>query len=101
MPKNWQEAHDWLSCGDGSVLEVSCPRCDRRGTVTPDGAGEYSSEWRDDANGWVWRDLAVTPTELESPEFGCGHDRRVSDGFIGSAPFVAAAPRPSAKVSKG
>ncbi len=90
MPQNWQEARDWLASGDEAVpLVVACPRCGRLGRVIPDRGGEYVIEWRDEANGWAWRDQAVTRAELESPEFGCGHDRRVSDGFIGNAPFVA------------
>jgi hypothetical protein len=92
MPKNWQEARTWLAGGAGGGLEVQCPRCDRRGSVTPDGVGEYRIEWRDEVHGWVWRDVAVTTAELESPEFGCGHDRRVGTGFVGSAPFVRVVP---------
>jgi hypothetical protein len=91
MPKNWQEAHEWLARGGDTPLVVSCPRCGRQGSVTPDTDGEYGIEWRDDANHWTWRDAAVTPAELESPEFGCGHDRRSSEGFVGSAPFVVGA----------
>lgn len=100
MPKNWEEAQRWLVGGAGADLEVQCPRCDRKGKVLPDGDGQYRIDWRDDANGWTWHDVAVTTAELESPEFGCGHDRRVGSGFIGSAPFVrAAAPKPKAKVT--
>ena len=101
MPKNWQEAQSWLACGTGDALVVSCPRCGREGTVTADGDGQYSIEWRDEPHGWVWSDSAVTPAELESPEFGCGHDRRVSEGFVGSAPFIgASAPKAKPKAKR-
>src|SRR6266545_3310115 len=49
MPKNWQEAHDWLARPNEMPLAVSCPRCDRQGAVTPSGDGQYSIEWRDEA----------------------------------------------------
>ncbi len=97
MPKNWQEAQSWLVAGSGGAFEVQCPRCNRHGAVSPDGEGQYRIDWRDEANGWVWRDVAVTPAELESPEFGCGHDRRVGNGFVGSAPFIR--PPSKAKVT--
>ncbi len=87
MPKNWQEAHDWLARPNEMPLAVSCPRCDRQGAVTPSGDGQYSIEWRDEAHGWTWRDSDVTAEELESPDFGCGYDRLASKGFVGGAPF--------------
>ena len=74
--------------GSDGAFEVQCPRCDRRGIVSPEGDGQYRIDWRDEANGWAWRDFAVTTVELASPEFGCGHNRRVGTGFIGSAPFI-------------
>lgn len=89
MPHNWEEARDWLASGAGTGLTISCPRCRRSGAVTVAHDGEFSVEWHDDANGWTWRDAGVTRAELESPEFGCGHDRRVGNGFVGSAPFIA------------
>jgi hypothetical protein len=89
MPKNWQEAHDWLAQGgSGAALVVSCPRCDRRGVVAPSGEGQYTIEWHDETNGWTWRDSAVTVEELESPSFGCGYDRLANKGFVGGAPFA-------------
>jgi hypothetical protein len=89
MPRNWEQARAWLASGEGEELLVECPRCGRRGAVHPDGAGQYRIDWRDEAKGWTWRDVEVTVAELESPEFGCGYDRRVADGFIGNAPFIA------------
>lgn len=89
MPDNWEEASAWLASGGGTPLSVSCPRCHRRGTVSADRGGEFIVEWHDDENGWTWRDGGVTRAELESPEFGCGHDRRMGSGFVGSAPFIA------------
>ncbi len=91
MPHNWEEARDWLASGAATVLEVSCPRCHRRGAVSAAEDGEFRIDWRDEANGWAWSDAGVTRAELESPEFGCGHDRRVGNAFVGSAPFIAGA----------
>ncbi len=88
MPKNWEEAGNWLEQGAATPLAVACPRCGRLGAVTRDGGGEFRIEWRDEANGWTWRDAAVTADELRSPEFGCGYDRRANDGFVGGAPLL-------------
>ncbi len=89
MPDNWEEARDWVAAGGRTPLTISCPRCHRRGAVRPGDDGEFTVEWRDDENGWIWHDAGVTPAELESPEFGCGHDRRMGNAFVGSAPFIA------------
>jgi hypothetical protein len=86
MPANWEEADRWLASGALQRLVVSCPRCKREGAVEADGHGEYRIEWRDERSGWTWHDEAVTPDELRSPDFGCGHDRRVAGGFVGNAP---------------
>ncbi len=91
MPKNWQEAHEWIEQGPGTELVVSCPRCERRGLVSRDRDGDYVIDWRDEARGWTWRDYGVTVQELASPEFGCGYDRRADHGFVGGAPLLTAA----------
>jgi hypothetical protein len=88
MPKNWEEARQWVEAGAGTSLVVRCPRCDRSGQVSRNATGEYVIDWRDDERGWTWRDCAVTVEELRSPEFGCGYDRRSGDGFIGGAPLL-------------
>lgn len=98
MPDNWEEARAWLASGAGNDLTISCPRCHRRGAVSAGDGGEFSVEWRDDANGWIWSDVGVTRAELESPAFGCGHDRRMGNGFVGSAPFIAGVTGAKAKV---
>jgi hypothetical protein len=88
MPKNWEEARQWLETGAGTPLVVRCPRCDRSGQVSLNAPGEYVIDWHDDERGWTWRDCGVTTDELISPEFGCGYDRRAGDGFVGGAPLL-------------
>ena len=88
MPKNWEEAEAWVAGGTVEPLTVICPRCARLGVASGDGRGEYVIEWRDEARGWSWCDDGVTPQELASPEFGCGHDRLTAHGFVGGSPLL-------------
>ena len=99
MPSNWQEAHDWLARPAEAPLIVTCPRCSRSGVVSPDdlGQGQFVIRWSDVEHGWSWSDAGVTAGELESPEFGCGYDRRNGTSFVGGAPLGAVPATPRAR----